>query len=589
MDKKERFSVPVSALCFSGQNVRKTAVSKAEDAQLYASLCAQGVLQNLIVSPPNEEGLYPVEGGGRRLKMLQRMVKKGVIPADYPVPVRLVDAVAASEVSLVENFARANMHPVDEFDAFTAMITQEGATLADVAQRFGVTQRFVKQRMALSAVHPTILTAYRHGETTLDKVMAFTVADPERQLTIWEAVKSWHSLSPANIRLKLKAEAVTETFGLLTFIGGKAAYVKAGGVVTKDLFGDDEYFDDRALIESLAREKLAPDVNALRESGWGWVEVILEPDYEPSKGFSELRDTEESDDFKAIAGCKLLPNYRGEFVTVSGLVKKSDRGSLAKLRKLQSLEAKAVTDKSHEDAPSEPLPARYSGALCRDLADHHLLITQHTLMSNPMAGLDLLLYSVCVAVFDGKGKNPLAIEFKSTVPHGDNLTGNQAIDNINAFRSALPLAWLDQPNTVAAFRDFCALNEQDKARLLAFVSASVTKANPSTDSVDSSVTQAIIADLSPDWSAYWRPNATAFFNRISVDEMIEIAKPVMSTAWCAVASSKKKNVLAAEMAAMVSGEAAGLTEQQRQYFLKWMPQGFEVSQSVDDLTASSVG
>ncbi len=45
--------------------------------------------------------------------------KMCVIPANYPAPVRLVDAVAATEVSLVENFSRAHMHPVDEFDAFT--------------------------------------------------------------------------------------------------------------------------------------------------------------------------------------------------------------------------------------------------------------------------------------------------------------------------------------------------------------------------------------------------------------------------------------------------------------------------------------
>lgn len=66
------------------------------------------------------------------------------------MPVKLLTAedVAnfATELSLTENFMRAKMHPVDEFHAFADMVNK-GASIADVAARFGVKAKFVQQRM----------------------------------------------------------------------------------------------------------------------------------------------------------------------------------------------------------------------------------------------------------------------------------------------------------------------------------------------------------------------------------------------------------------------------------------------------------
>ena len=131
-------------------NVRKGKVSKADDDALYASIKVHGLLQNLLVLPADEQGGYAVIGGGRRLKQLRRLVTNGKLTVADKVPVKVLTASeaeqTASELSLSENFVRANMHPADEFSAFAELVNQ-GSSCAQVAERFGVTQKFVKQRM----------------------------------------------------------------------------------------------------------------------------------------------------------------------------------------------------------------------------------------------------------------------------------------------------------------------------------------------------------------------------------------------------------------------------------------------------------
>ena len=108
--------IALNQLVLSPTNVRKTPATAAEDAALKASIRAHGIKQNLIVHPTpiDNQGLYEVDAGGRRLKILQKLAAEGVIDADYPVPCKIESADDARETSLVENTIRAAMHPADE-------------------------------------------------------------------------------------------------------------------------------------------------------------------------------------------------------------------------------------------------------------------------------------------------------------------------------------------------------------------------------------------------------------------------------------------------------------------------------------------
>ena len=206
--------------------------------------------------------------GGRRLRALQTLAKAKKIARDHPVPCEIRTAGEAAELSLAENIIRQAMHPADQFDAFRALADQ-GRTPADIAARFGVTPKFVEQRLKLARVSPKLMKAYRAGDMTLEQLEAFTVGDDrQRQEDVWKAVKDNYGY-PSMIRRMLTETKVSGTDLRAKLIGAEA-YILAGSTVTRDLFSEDDgvFFDDAVLLERLVAGRLAAAVEAVRTEGW---------------------------------------------------------------------------------------------------------------------------------------------------------------------------------------------------------------------------------------------------------------------------------------------------------------------------------
>ena len=107
--------IPLDRLERSPANVRRTEAGKTAFAELKASIAAHGLLENLVARSigPGEDGgeHYAVIAGARRLAALNALASDGVLPADHPVPCRVVDNGAAdSDLSLAENVVRVAMH-----------------------------------------------------------------------------------------------------------------------------------------------------------------------------------------------------------------------------------------------------------------------------------------------------------------------------------------------------------------------------------------------------------------------------------------------------------------------------------------------
>jgi ParB family chromosome partitioning protein len=128
-------------------------------------------LQPLLVVA-REDGRYEVVAGGRRLAAFKLLAKAKTLPRNHSVPV-LVREVGAEE-SLAENMVRVALHPADQYEAFRRL-ELGGLGSTDIAARFGVSQRVVRQRLALGAVSPAQMQAYREGELTLAQLEAFTL------------------------------------------------------------------------------------------------------------------------------------------------------------------------------------------------------------------------------------------------------------------------------------------------------------------------------------------------------------------------------------------------------------------------------
>ena len=274
--------IELSQLVLSPANVRKTPVTAAEDAALEASIRAHGILQNLIVHPtpfPDGKGAYEVDAGGRRLKILQKLAAEGVNDAHHKVPCKIRQPEDAVEISLAENTIRASMHPADEFVAMAALI-DGGATVNEIAKRFGTSERHVKQRLRLGKLAPELLDAYRNGNISLDVVTAFTLgADHAAQLAVWNQLKANSYIQPYTVKRLLTESAVPLDSDLGLFVGADA-YDAAGGTVTRDLFTGDEdgFLDDAALVHRFAIEKLEAKAAELRPQ-WAWTKAVLDPEY----------------------------------------------------------------------------------------------------------------------------------------------------------------------------------------------------------------------------------------------------------------------------------------------------------------------
>ncbi|MCR9831880.1 ParB/RepB/Spo0J family partition protein [Vibrio parahaemolyticus] len=574
--------LPVSQLVVSDLNVRKSKASKADDESLQASILAHGIIQNLVALPCDKD-VYPVVSGGRRLTQLNALVDAGSIDTDYLVPVKvLTESEAqsyATEISLTENVTRAAMHPVDEFEAYSSMI-EGGATVEAVAQRFGKTQLYVHQRMKLAAVKSVILDAYREGNISLERVMLFTIASPERQLEVWERVKDSAFYGDGQIRNMLKESALEASSGLVKLVG-QEAYEQAGGVVTTDLFSDKVYFEDRSLMESLATAKIQLEADKLTAQGWKWTEILLTRTHDESRGYHELTANQGKykKAEKALAGCILALNYNGEVTVIKGLVAKSERKAL---KALQAQAAKKNTAKeggSSVDGDSSAVSdavasgTEYSGALSDDLKAHQLAISKVALLNTPDAALDALYYSLCVKVFSGQySSTPIELEVKDTrlEPKQGEFERNKALDAIETHKAGLNLTWLDEETTAQRYEAFCQLSREDKDAMLVFVSAMAFKAPYHQIDLPTQVR----AKISIDSAQYWRPDTDSFLKRIDKDALIEIARPVMSDTWLQSAQALKKGDLVKQLDTWLNGGDESLTDAQKSHFAQWMPIGF---------------
>ena len=302
-------SIPLDRLELSPANVRKTSAGQSAFAELKANIAANGVLANLVVralGPDTQDNpRYAVIAGGRRLAALGELTQEGVFPPDYPVPCRIVaNGAADQELSLAENVVRAAMHPADQVEAFGALALA-GATVADIAARFGVSERIVEQRLRLGHVAPELLDAYREDKIDLAILKAFAVTtDRARQVAVWEQV-SEQGYRPTDWQIKrmLTEDRVPAGAALARYVGVDA-YEAAGGPVLRDLFADEHengvWLEDPALLMKLALDRLqvAGDELATR---WKWAEARLDVDWSDLARFGRVHPTpaEPTDEEKA--------------------------------------------------------------------------------------------------------------------------------------------------------------------------------------------------------------------------------------------------------------------------------------------------
>ena len=130
--------IHLERLSIAPENTRKAPVDKGAQGELIASIFSHGLLENLVVrADEDDQDMYFVVAGGRRLSALRELRRNGNIQESYPVPCLVIDNGDSHEISLAENTIRVAMHPADQVEAF-AKLADHGYTTSEIATRFGV-------------------------------------------------------------------------------------------------------------------------------------------------------------------------------------------------------------------------------------------------------------------------------------------------------------------------------------------------------------------------------------------------------------------------------------------------------------------
>ena len=373
--KTESATVKLSELSIDTANVRKT--GRGEEPKFAASIRLRGVLEPMIVRPSPHSG-YMIVNGGERFTALQFLMKKGekaagvAVTKDFPVKVEVADQddAGARATSMATNLIRADMHPVDEFEAFAELI-KDGGTLDDLAKEYARTVPQIRQALCLAAIAPEIRKAWRDGEIDGEAAEAYSqTKDLEHQVRIFKKLGKNRRGEKWAVTEQIMGGNDNRIGKLLKFVGQKE-YEAAGHHVNPSLFADVDDRDSTVVdnvpaLKAMASAKLAAEIAKLKNDGWGWA---IERDAAPKDLYSWRRipGANLTKVQKALAGCTVDIDYLGNIEVARGYIKP---GVNIKIEKTK--EEKAAARKAGPAKPatiSAALTTRLSESLTRATAN----------------------------------------------------------------------------------------------------------------------------------------------------------------------------------------------------------------------------
>lgn len=582
--------IPFRQLVLSPLNVRKTAPEEGID-ELAELIAAEGVLQNLSAhecarSESDEEMRFGVVAGGRRWRALRRLLELGRITPDYLVPCLIVSEERAVQISLTENSGREDMHPADEFDAFKALI-DSGQTIEDVAARFRVDPIVVQRRLKLANVSPTFIELYREGKVNLEHLTALAVTeDHARQLAVWQSLKVYER-TPSELRSALTQHEMSHRDPLARYVGLKA-YEKAGGVVRRDLFAEeDEVWLDATLVRELATAKLDKCAERLRKEGMPWVHVSPEFDYASRAAYrrvkSVLRDAtvEEQQSLESIVAERsrlegeindvqddeerlaALEERMGELdheeealnekrrvldpaqQALAGAVVSIGRDGKVLIErdvlKPEDANRFAQAEKERLRAARQTGPRVHSAALVRRLTAQRTLALQATLAERPDVALAALTHRLLIRAFPvyGRGGDSALQVNASRAELGaytEELAGCPAEKALRARCAGLEAQLPEDPAKIFGW-----LMEQPQMELLSILACCVAL---TVDAVQAderpSAADEIAQAAGLDMQAWWTPSAANYLSHISRAQILDIVREAVSPEVAEALSRLKK-------------------------------------------------
>lgn len=470
-------------------NVRK--VGGKDTADLEPSIRSLGLLQPLLVRP-NCKG-FEIIAGQRRFHALSKIAEDTKVE---PVPCLVMekgDDAKAVEASLAENIARLPMDEVDQYKAFAELV-KKGQGVEDIAAQFGITERLVKQRLAIANLLPPILTLYRKQDIGPDTVRILTLATKKQQKAWLELYRSEEDYAPEGYRLKqwLFGGAHIPTSNALFDV---ATYK---GNVVSDLFGDEAYFDNADTFWEAQNVAIADAKERYLADGWADVIVLDVGEYFPAYDYVDTAKDNGGKVYVRVAN-------DGEVTFFEGQLSRAD----IKARD------KASENPDASDTPQKPELTkamqnyldlhRHAAVRCELLS--HQGVALRLAVAQIIAGSDLWSINadpqkaVSESIADSLATNTAEVTFSQERAEVAALLGLAHEEDA----TIVPCKndWQVTRDVHAIFSTLTALGDKDVTRILTFVVAETLPCG-------SAMTEGLGSKLDVEMADHWTPDQTFF-------------------------------------------------------------------------------
>ncbi|WDC32424.1 ParB/RepB/Spo0J family partition protein (plasmid) [Escherichia albertii] len=559
----EEVSVPLASLIKSPLNVRTVPYSAESVSELADSIKGVGLLQNLVVHAlPGER--YGVAAGGRRLAALNMLAERNILPADWPVRVKVIPQELATAASMTENGHRRDMHPAEQIAGFRAM-AQEGKTPAQIGDLLGYSPRHVQRMLKLADLAPVILDALAEDRITTGHCQALALEnDTARQVQVFEAAcqSGWGGKPDVRVIRNLITESEVAVAGnsKFRFVGADAF---SPDELRTDLFSDDgDGYVDRVALDAALMEKLQAVAEHLREAeGWEWCAGRMEPvgecredagTYrclpEPEAVLTEAEDErlnelmtrydalenqcEESDlleaEMKLMRCMAKVRAWTPEMRTGSGVVVSWRYGNVCVQRGVQlRSEDDAADDADRTEQVQEKASVEeISLPLLTKMSSERTLAVQAALIQQPEKTVALMVWRLCSCVFDYCNTTLHPFRIQTEEYHrrltSDAPSGKSGQAWLSLMKEKTRLEALLPENWQKDFTTFFTLDGQTLMRLMVFCTAcSVdgvqTRECGHTSRSPLDTLETAIGFHMRDW---WQPTKANFFGHLKKPQII---------------------------------------------------------------------
>lgn len=578
-----------------------------EDVEALAdSIRTCGLLQNLS-GIKADSGKIGIVAGGRRLRALAYLAESDPkLETVTSIPVMLTDDPVQAEMwANAENAAREDLDPADEIRAYGRM-AKSNATADAIASAFGVTVAHVTGRLKLAGLPEAALDALKAKKINLTAAQKMTTAHDEK--LILEAVQLIEDGQISNISQldrALHPKAAKATDRRAAFVGAEA-YEAAGGKVSRDLFSEDVFFEDQAVLDEVFAAKLTEAAEALRvDMGLAWVEthdesylyyhflqerkfervypvegVLTEDESDDYDTLAELAeaevitdagqarldalqailDGEYSDDQKQFAGAVVYVTNGGKLEVEHGLVRSEDKKA--------ALEAGVLSKPQHTTSPVAKSPI--SQKLASDLERIARGARQSAVLRDP----DLIL---ALFAFQLSGKSGYTRPFGlredevPTVPTTE-FSGYSLDERLTT------------PTKPAKFgSDMARVFRAYKAKGPEFIMEEIIRHLAALMTLDSTMAEVVDKAVDTNIRDNFTPNAENFFGRVGGPYMVtqwqellglEDDHPTVTT-FAKLKKTEKAEKLESLVADQETRDAHGLDEAACARIAGWLPEGMK--------------